>query len=68
MTTPADTGNAQSYAAAEVRASHRIQCLDTIRAAGYTGLTSRELLDWLDANMNSRSSAQVLDAYRAQFC
>ncbi len=71
--TPADDGfaaaraeNVQSIAAAEVRAAHRIQCLDETRAAlaanGFnvteTNFCSRIDAD-VDALMNGRSSAEV---------
>lgn len=54
--------NAQSLAAAEVRAAHRLQCLDACRAAGLP-----VTVDDVDAVMEGRSSEEVVRILRRPF-
>lgn len=56
----------QSLAAAEVRASHRIACLDAILAAELNVTTVGGILDWIDQVMAGRSVKQVLALARAR--
>jgi hypothetical protein len=58
--------NPQSQAAYEVKAAHRIACLDAILAAELNVTTIGGILDWLDRVMEGRTVVEVVELAAAR--